>query len=142
MSKLLCAVSPSSWHRFTIERNVAISFCKVVITLLHPQQVFEEVIRHLLAALIESIKVVIVRVTAFVVRQPNWLACSRIKPQHVINRVHALIPVQAIIFQMLVALRRIKHTANDLPTLRSLVISHGTSSLFPLASFILSELAV
>ena len=142
MGKLLGAVSMCAWHRLAVKRYVAVSLSKVRVALLHPHQILIEIVRHLLATLVQSVQIVIVRIATFEMRQPNRLARSRVKTQHVVNRVHALIPVKTVVLKMLIALRRIEHPARNLPTLCRLVVGHRAGSLSPLATLIFGILAV
>ena len=142
MGELLGAVGTSAWHRLAVKRYVAVSFSKVGVALLHPHQVLIEVVRHLLATLVQSVQIVVVRIAAFKMRQPYRLARSRVKTQHVVYRVHTLIPIKAVVLQVLVALCRVQHPARYLPSLGRLVVGHRAGRLLPLATLILGILAV
>ena len=82
---LLCAA-----HRRSIKGDVSISLCEVVAALLCEQKEIIQVIRNLLARLVEGIQVVIVWVSAFIVGKPDWLASRLVNPHHVFHAVHAL----------------------------------------------------
>ena len=134
---LLCSA-----HRCPIKGDVAICLCEVVATLLCKQEEIIKVVWNLLPRLIEGIQVIIVRVSAFIVGKPDWLACRLVNPHHVIHAVHALQPTEIIIFQILIARRWIENPSSDSPLSRSLVIGHGACGVHPVSTAILGVLVI
>ena len=139
LGKAVCCAAANG---ITVDGDVSVALGEVMVTLLAERQPFVQTVRHLFACLVLLIQVVVVGITTLVVAHPYWFAAALVHTHHVFDTVHALHPVQIVVFQKLVALHWVHHSTRNTPLVGLLIEGHGASSLNPTATLVLHVVSV
>ena len=137
--ELLQTIDFSSWDGSSIESDVSVCLCEMLITILTPFQPLIEGIRHFSTVWVRSIQIIVIRIARLEVGEPN--RCTlRVRCEQIIYAIASLKPIERVIRSQLIALNGVHNIARDPPLIVS--ESHCARCLSPSIALIAENFVV